>query len=228
MDVPSFELVHIRDRSVLLLERFDRADGERIHYASAHSFLDPRPMSADGREYVTNFSYAGIAEILRPYGEDAQRDAHELYRRMVLNIMVGNVDDHLRNHAFLMTKPGQYRLSPVFDIVPHLEAASRPQSIGVGEFGPASTVANALSHCGRFLLTKEEARQIISEVKDVASTWRQEFREAGCSARDIHAITGCFAVADQADRVQVPVQAQFVEPEHGDNEDVDDAPGPRP
>ncbi|WP_426336658.1 type II toxin-antitoxin system HipA family toxin [Pseudoduganella sp. R-31] len=206
INIPSFELIKIRDRSVLLVERFDRVGDRRIHYASAHSFLDPRPLSHDGREYVTNFSYAGIAEILRPYGLDARADAHELYRRMILNIMVGNVDDHLRNHAFLMLQPGQYRLSPAFDIVPHLEAPGRPQSIGVGELGPASTIANALSQCGRFLLTKEEAHTIIDEVKAIASTWRDEFREAGVAPRDIHALAGCFHVADEADRLQVPVQ----------------------
>lgn len=204
INVPSFELIKIGDRSVLLVDRFDRVHSNRIHYASAQTFLDPKPLRPDGREYVTNFSYAGIAEVLRLYGADARADAHELYRRMVLNIMVGNVDDHLRNHAFLMHQPGQYRLSPAFDIVPDIEAAGRPQSIGVGEFGPASTITNALSQCGRFLLTQPEAREIISEVKDIASTWRNEFRDAGIAPRDIHKLAGCFSVADEAERQQVP------------------------
>ncbi len=201
IDVPEFELIRIRERSALLIERFDRSDGRRIHYASAHSLLDPRPLSADGKEYVTSFSYAGIAEVLRPHGLDPRTDAHELFRRMVLNIMVGNVDDHLRNHAFLMTAPDRYRLSPAFDIVPHIEAPGRPQSIGVGAFGPASTIRNALSQCGRFLLTEREARDIVGAVKEVASTWRQVYRDAGVSAQDIHLLAGCFAVAEEADRV---------------------------
>ena len=201
IDVPEFELVRIRDRSALLIERFDRSNGRRIHYASAHSLLDPRPLSADGREYVTSFSYASIAEVLRPHGADPRADAHELFRRMVLNIMVGNVDDHLRNHALLMTAPGRYRLSPAFDIVPHIEAPGRPQSIGVGAYGPASTIRNALSQCGRFLLTEREARDIVGAVKAVASTWRQVFREAGVSEQDIYVLAGCFAVAEKADRL---------------------------
>jgi len=28
-------------------------------------------------------------------------DAHALYRRVVFNVLVSNVDDHLRNHGFL-------------------------------------------------------------------------------------------------------------------------------
>ena len=86
-----------------------------------------------------------------------QADQRDLFNRVVASVALGNTDDHLRNHAFLMLEPGQYRLSPAFDIVPHIEAAGRPQSIGIGEFGPASTVANALSQCGRFLLTQSEA-----------------------------------------------------------------------
>lgn len=163
--------------------------------------LNPGHLSADGREYITNFSYAGIAEMLRPYGADPRADAQELFRRMVLNIMVGNVDDHLRNHALLMTAPGKYRLSPAFDIVPHIEAPGRPQSIGVGVFGPASTVANALSQCGRFLLTEQEAREIVGAVKEAASNWRQVYSEAGISAHDTHALAACFSVAEQAGRV---------------------------
>lgn len=228
VNVTSFELIKILNRSVLLVDRFDRVEAGRIHYASAHSFLDPKPLSPDGREYVTSFSYAGIAEVLRPYGADARADAHELYRRMVLNIMVGNVDDHLRNHAFLMLQPGQYRLSPAFDIVPHIEAAGRPQSIGVGEFGSASTIANALSQCGRFLLTQPEARQIISEVKDIASTWRKEFRDAGVAPRDIHTLAGCFSVADEAERQQVQVNAVLTHDQVVELNEAPQAIGSRP
>lgn len=206
ISVPSFELVSIGSshRSVLLVERFDRTgQGHRIHYLSAHSLLRPGPLSADQREYQTSFSYAAIAEALRPRNDAAPADAHELFRRMVLNIMVGNVDDHLRNHALLMREPGVLRLSPAFDICPHLEAPFRGQNIGVGAFGTASTIENALSQCRRFFLTREEALKIVTEVKDVVSGWRQEFADAGVSETDRYRIAGCFAVAEEATGVQV-------------------------
>lgn len=211
IDVPEFELIKIKNRSILLVERFDRTDeGMRIHYISAHSLLNPAHLSLDKREYKTSFSYAGIAEVLRPFGENARRDAHELYRRMVLNIMVGNVDDHMRNHAFLMTKPGHYRLSPAFDILPHIEAPTSPQSIGVGAFGAASTIRNALSQCGRFLLTEDEAWDIISDVKQTVAKWRTVFTEAGVSKQDIYALTNCFRVAEEPDKVQVVVKDDII------------------
>lgn len=202
INVPSFELVTIGQRSVLLVERFDRAaNGNRVHYISAHSLLRPMPLSADGREYKAAFSYAGIAEALRSCSDAAPADSHELFRRMVLNIMVGNVDDHLRNHALLMTRTNVYRLSPAFDICPHLEAPYRPQHIGVGAFGAASTIENALSQCARFFLTHDEARAIVRQVKDVASTWRAVFAESGVGAADIYRLAPCFSVAEQADAI---------------------------
>jgi serine/threonine-protein kinase HipA len=199
---PNFELIERGGRSVLLVERFDRTeDGRRIHYASAYSLLDPGHVSPDGREYVTTFSYAGIAEVIRRIGRDPRADAQQLFRRMVFNIMVGNVDDHLRNHALLMAGGGRYRLSPAFDIVPHLDAPMSPQSIGVGALGRASTIVNALSQCGRFMLNDDEARNIVNAVKAVVAAWRQVFAESGVSARDIHTLQNCFAVAEEPDRL---------------------------
>jgi len=117
--------------------------------------------------------------------------------------MVGNVDDHLRNHAVLMLEPGRFCLSPAFDICPHVEAPMRGQQLGVGPYGTASTIENALSQCDRFLLTRNEALRIVGEVKSVAPTWREVFADAGVSQTDRYRLAACFAAADAADFVQV-------------------------
>lgn len=189
---PDFELLPIANRPVFLIERFDRTkEGGRKHYLSAHSLLDPPTLSIDKRELITSFSYAGIAEAMRPFNIRGQLDSHQLYRRMIFNIFIGNVDDHLRNHALLMESPGRYILSPAFDVVPHPAAATAPQSIGVGAQGAASTTANALSQCGRFLLKPDEAIAIIEEVRAVTARWQQEFSDSGVTNRDIHILRSC-------------------------------------
>lgn len=193
--LPDFEHVEIGGRSVLLIERFDRTrDGKRIHYISANSLIGMGRVTDN--DYKTRYSYAGIAEAMRGINEHVVEDSHELFRRMVINILVGNVDDHMRNHGLVLSDNGKYRLSPAFDIVPHIDAASMPQWIGVGAHGRASTIENALSQRGRFQLTHDEAIAIINQVRAVASGWRAIFREAGVSQRDILLLVSCFGAAE--------------------------------
>ncbi|NRR32819.1 HipA domain-containing protein [Oxalobacteraceae bacterium] len=156
--------------------------------------LNPSALSKDGREYKTTFSYAGIVEAMRPFNVRGQLDSHELFRRMVFNIFVGNVDDHLRNHALLMESPGRFVLSPAFDLVPHTSAQAHPQSIGVGALGAASTIENALSQCGRFLLRMEEAREIVESVRRVISQWWQSFSELGVRKSDLAVLATCISL----------------------------------
>lgn len=204
IDVPDFELEHVTDRMVLLVARFDRdAAGGRQHYISAKTLIDIDVLSQDRREYRTRYSYAGIAESARGMSDSIVADSQQLFRRMVFNILVGNVDDHLRNHGYLMNRPGNYALSPAFDLLPHLEAMNTPQSIGVGAYGTASTMANALTQCGRFFLTQDEARETIAQVRQAVSTWRSVFHEAGMSQTDMHTLAGCFEAADQAERTAI-------------------------
>ncbi len=207
--LPDFELLDIANRSVLVLARFDRtANGKRRHYVSANTIINIDSISADHREYRAGYSYAGIAEASRSKSSHGVADSHQLFRRMVLNILVGNVDDHMRNHAFLMNADATFELSPAFDIVPHMDAMSLPQSIGVGAAGTASTISNALSQCGRFLLKPQEAQAIVGEVREAVSKWKQVFKESGVSRSDIHTLTPSFHAADQAESIGVAFNAK--------------------
>jgi len=68
----------------------------------------------------------------------------------------------------------------------------------------------------RFLLKESEARQIVAEVREAVSQWRQVFREAGISQTDIHTLTHCFSVADEAERIRIAVASPVAgEPEDG-------------
>ncbi len=53
--------------------------------------------------------YPELAQILRRVGitqdDINQRDTHELFRRMVFNILVDNTDDHEKNHSLLVVNP---------------------------------------------------------------------------------------------------------------------------
>jgi serine/threonine-protein kinase HipA len=96
---------------VAVIRRFDRdqADG-RIPYQSAASLLQA------SRE--EDRSYTEIADAIRAHGHAPTQDVRQLWRRLVFNLLITNVDDHLQNHGFLHVAHGQWRLAPAFDINP--------------------------------------------------------------------------------------------------------------
>ena len=93
-----------------LVRRFDRRGSARLHMASAMTHLEV----ADGTEGA---SYLELAEVLIQQGATPARDLEQLWRRIVFFVCVSNVDDHLRNHAFLL-EPTGWRLAPAYDMNP--------------------------------------------------------------------------------------------------------------
>lgn len=70
--------------------------------------------SADGEQR----DYADIAEAMRDLSRSPRQDHHALFDRVVASVVLGNTDDHLRNHGFLADR-GSWELSPVFDVNPN-------------------------------------------------------------------------------------------------------------
>ncbi|MDO5532424.1 type II toxin-antitoxin system HipA family toxin, partial [Sutterella sp.] len=103
---------------VFLMRRFDRtATGGRIHFASAMTLLG----LADGDGAATGHGYGEIADFIAEHSPAAEENLRELVRRVAFSILIGNADDHFRNHGFLLGGfdgvPG-WTLSPVYDINP--------------------------------------------------------------------------------------------------------------
>ncbi len=190
--VPERRLVLVGTRPVLLVARFDRRLRgklrERSHYLSGLTML-----GLHERDYGRG-SYADLAMWLRKHGSEPRDDARELYRRLVFNILVGNTDDHLRNHAVINFGDG-YRLSPLFDVMPWpATGRERLQAIGVGREGRLATVDNALSEAGLFGLDPNEAEAEIRGLREaICSEWRAIFEGAGIGQRELSAIAEVLA-----------------------------------
>ncbi|KPA96758.1 MULTISPECIES: HipA domain-containing protein [Pseudomonas] len=103
------------------------------------------------------------------YGQDLQ----ELFKRMCYNALVGNSDDHPRNHAIIWTG-GQWRLSPMYDVLPILdEGPAQALAMAVGREGTRISRNNLLSHHEHFALSREQAEQMLDEV----ISWEQELKD---------------------------------------------------
>lgn len=50
------------------------------------------------------------------YSYTPASEQSELYRRMVFNVMGGNVDDHIKNFSFLMERNGTWHITPAYDM----------------------------------------------------------------------------------------------------------------
>ncbi|UZE17719.1 type II toxin-antitoxin system HipA family toxin [Pseudomonas sp. B21-054] len=164
--------LYVGTPSTLLVKRFDRFPlaeaARRIPMLSALTLLDADWRSNDHSAWV----YAGIANEMKRRGVPDE-DLHELFKRMCFNALVGNDDDHPKNHAILWLK-GRWRLAPMYDVVPGLDGSSPPNlSMAVGRHGRMITRENLLSHCAHFALTLEQAADALDEV----ISWEAELGE---------------------------------------------------
>lgn len=164
------------------VERFDRAKGaegnpgKRRFYASAITLL--------GKDISEGTSYLELAEFLARRGDPAhiEADLEQLFRRVAFNVAVGNRDDHLRNHGFILGQRG-WRLAPAFDVNPDIGKATHALNIDDIDNRPSlDTVEDTAAF---YRLAPRRAREIIEEVVNVASGWRSAARRAGIPAADI-------------------------------------------
>ena len=114
--------------SVLRVLRFDRAQGRRLMTLSAASLLQAEYPAAT-KEQTARWSYPRLAEELKRIGAPIE-DRQELFARMVFNAVIGNDDDHPRNHAVIWQQTHKrWRLSPSFDVVPSLDDTPKQLSM---------------------------------------------------------------------------------------------------
>lgn len=119
--------------SVMRSFRFDRNGSRRIMAISGASLLGTE---YPGKLDPSLWSYPRLAEELRRIGAPSE-DIIELFNRMVFNAVVGNDDDHPRNHAAIYHPlESRWRLSPAFDVVPNPDEDPRSltMQLSLGRF----------------------------------------------------------------------------------------------
>ncbi|MDR1238426.1 MAG: type II toxin-antitoxin system HipA family toxin [Propionibacteriaceae bacterium] len=158
--VPEFKLIDSGAETVLLLERFDRREGNRVPYWSAATVI--------GRE---EGDYLDLAEAIQQ-GETVgiKRQLRELWRRAVFNVAVHNTDDHFRNHGFLYGEHG-WVLSAAFDINPDIvEGRARATPI-CGASHPVHESSALVELAEELGIGPQEWQPILREVLDAVDAW---------------------------------------------------------
>jgi serine/threonine-protein kinase HipA len=182
---PENELIRVAEKPVLLSRRFDREAGARIPFLSALAMLELR----DGEQS----SYPELVDVLTRHGSQATIDARELYRRMVFNVLISNVDDHLRNHGFLWKGRAGWTLSPAYDLNPTPSDIRHP--ILTTNISPDEATCDldlVLSVAEYFGLGQTAAKTIVKEVAAATATWQAVAGTFGARPAEIRRMDSAF------------------------------------
>ena len=170
INVSECRLVEVDKQNVLLTKRFDRDGQNRFGYISMMTLLELN----DG----DHADYYEIAEKLRDVSVCAKNDLHELFRRIVFNLLINNTDDHLRNHGLLRSGSG-WRLSPAFDINPNPDTSAARATSVFSETAKEAALSSLLANADTFDLTLHNSEKIISEVSAAITSCNSFAQRAG-------------------------------------------------
>lgn len=188
IEMAESRLEHVAGKyDTFFTKRFDRDKQGRIHFASA--------MTMTGRNEEHNRdeppSYLDIVEFIQFSGTHIDEDLHQLWRRIVFNILISNTDDHLRNHGFVLTDEG-WRLSPAYDINPSIDKNGLALNIDMHNNMLDIDMARRVGPY--FRLGDKEMNTIIEEVKSSVSGWQRIANQIGIARSEQTLMASAFKV----------------------------------
>lgn len=171
------------------VQRFDRSGARRRFYASAMALL--RKNQSEGTSYLE------LAEFIHARGakDHIEADLEQLFRRVAFNVAIGNRDDHLRNHGFLLTPTG-WRLAPAFDLNPNPERADHVLNIDESDNRPSLPTVIETSEW--YVGSKDRGRVIVTQILHETRRWRQAAQALKIARADIELTATAFAESDVA------------------------------
>lgn len=168
LDVARSEAVSAGGRQVLLVERFDRGpSGERRMMVSALTMLGLDPMN--GRYAI----YPQLADVIRARFTNPDKTLVELFKRIVFNVIIGNTDDHARNHAAFWDGR-DLELTPAYDLCPQPRSGGEvTHAMAISRDGDRrSRLQTCEKASAVFHLSSSEAKDIIEyQLATVEGNW---------------------------------------------------------
>jgi len=172
-----------------LSKRFDRLlQGKRIHFASAMTLLQ----RTDGDDAASGVSYLHLAEFLIREGAQPERDLEQLWLRILFFVCISNVDDHLRNHGFLL-KPEGWVLSPAYDINPI--PFSDGLKLNISESDNTQSLELVKSVAPYFRISKNKADALTMEMQKIIKEWDKIAKHIGINQSEQGRMASAFKLA---------------------------------
>lgn len=180
VEMPESRLIQTSLGSFFAVRRFDRPAGNRrLHLHSAAGLLHANFRTA-GEEAEILFRLTGA--LTR---DDAQKQ--ELFRRICLNVLASNRDDHLKNFAFLMDEEGEWRLSPFYDFTFN-PGPNGWHTLSIAGEGQNPRQIHLMNLAEQADIRPRAARDILGDVRAAVSHFAAFARDQGISTSTIRRI----------------------------------------
>ncbi len=175
--MPDTDLRAFDKATHFIIKRFDRKGGEKVHMQSL------RAINGEAGSYEDAFDVLARMKLDYP-------DKEQLFRRMVFNVVAGNIDDHDKNISFLMDKNGTWSLAPAYDVVysidPDTLYAQKGHFMRVNGKNQAITVEDLLTVARTNSINRPE--RIIEQTMDTVSRVDRYLKDAGVNEAAIKLI----------------------------------------
>ena len=187
IDSAESRIVMVHDQPVAVIQRFDRSPSQsRIPYMSGATLLQARRDE--------EHDYTELIDVMRSKCKNFIQDAQQLWRRIVFNFLINNVDDHLQNIGFLYAGDNQWKLAPAFDLNPFPDKERESKTWLTEDTGPVTSIAQLMGQAERFNLSQTDAQNILEKVTWAVSQWKTVATspEVGMTNDDLGDFRGAF------------------------------------
>ena len=166
-------------RAHFMTRRFDRdvVEGRTIkHHLQTLRALNDLDFKQRGTH-----AYAQLFMVVAQMGlgDDA---TSEVFRRMALNVMARNCDDHTKNFSFILKQGGSWELAPAYDVThacnPKGEWTFQHLMSVNGKFKDIRR-ADLLAEADRFGVRR--ANDLLAAARSAVENWPSHAKEAGLS-----------------------------------------------
>jgi serine/threonine-protein kinase HipA len=116
LPVADVELRHIQDQTILLIERYDREKGKRLHQEDFCQALGIVPFNKYENEGGPGF--AACREVIEQHSQRPAADKKTLLQWALFNFLIGNADAHGKNISLLYQHNNSNPvLAPFYDLI---------------------------------------------------------------------------------------------------------------
>lgn len=178
MNVAEVSLEKSAEKDVLLVKRFDRQPGTSGW--CRRSIVSALTVLGLDEKWAREATYPNLVDQLRIHGLAFKKDATELFSRLVFNVLIGNTDDHARNHSFFV-EGNTIRLTPAYDITPFPRAGGEAShGMKITQRSNLSRIRLCLETAPELGLSEDEARSIVeAQVRGIAENFDGLCEEIG-------------------------------------------------